>query len=364
MSSSGIPLPEAPRLLLIRLGAMGDVLHTLPALTLLRRALPEAKIAWAVEPHWAPLLRGNPALDEVIEVPLKAWRKRMFAAETRRGWQALRDGLSERNFDAAIDFQGLIKSALLARAARPGSVAGFERGAVRESLAARFYTHTFPANRRHVVDKNLALARGVCGVTDDFPAAVFLPEGERAGSLPGGDFILASPLAGWKSKQWPPERYAELAALAWRQRRLPLVLDGAPADRAYLERIAAHAPEGACPVHVSSLLELVGATRAAAAVLGVDSGPMHLAAALNKPGVALFGPTDPERNGPYGGALTVLRGPGAETSYKRDDSFSAPMFALSAAEVWRELALVLDRRPSPLEVVARNAQPRKTPGVG
>ncbi|MEZ5365343.1 MAG: lipopolysaccharide heptosyltransferase I [Bryobacterales bacterium] len=310
MSSSGIPLPEAPRLLLIRLGAMGDVLHTLPALTLLRRALPAAKIAWAVEPHWAPLLRGNPALDEVIEVPLKAWRKSMFATETRRSWRALRDGLRGRAFDAAIDFQGLIKSALLARAAKPGAVAGFERGEVREALAAKFYTHRFLANRRHVVDKNLALARGVCSVTDDFPAAVYLPDGEQAESLPGGDFILASPLAGWKSKQWPPERYAKLAALAWQQRRLPLVLDGAPADRAYLEGIADLAPEGACRVHVSSLLELVGATRAATAVLGVDSGPMHLAAALNKRGVALFGPTDPERNGPYGGTLTTLRSPG------------------------------------------------------
>ena len=355
MSSSGIPLSEAPRLLLIRLGAMGDVIHALPAATMLRRALPQAKLVWVAAPRWAPLLRGNPALDDVLEVPLDAWRKRPFAAETRRGLRALRDELRSWRFDAAIDFQGLIKSAMLGRLAGPRALAGFAQD-LREPLAGRLYTHRFPANRRHVVDRNLALVRAVCGVADDFPAAVYLPEGRRLAELPAGDFVLASPLAGWKAKQWPPERYAELAALSWRQRRIPLVLDGAPADEAYLNDIADRAPRGACRVHLSSLLELVGATRAARAVLGVDSGPLHLAAALGKPGVALFGPTDPERNGPYGDSFVTLRAPRAETTYKRGDRFSESMQQIGAEAVWEALAGVLDARRRPLAVVARGSE--------
>ena len=345
MSSSGIPLPEAPRLLLIRLGALGDVIHTLPAAALLRRALPRADITWAVEPRWAPLLAGNPALDRVLEVPLKTWRKQPFSAKTVRALRTLRDDLRIRRFDASIDFQGLLKSAVLGWAAKPAATVGFERGALREPWAARFYTQQFAPYRRHVVDKNLALARAVAGVSAESPVEWFLPPGERSPDLPAGDFLLASPLAGWKAKQWPTERYAELAVLSWRERGLPVVLDCAPSDELGLREIVGQAPAGACRLHVSSLTQLIGATRCARVVLGVDSGPLHLAAALGKPGVALFGPTDPERNGPYASSFVTLRRSNAETTYKRQDRYSDSMSALSAYEVWAELAAVLDGQP-------------------
>ena len=345
MSSSGIPLPKAPRLLLIRLGAMGDVIHTLPAAALLRQVLPEADISWAVEPRWAPLLEGNPAIDRVIETRLKAWRKQMLSPETLRELRSLRAELRAQGFDAAIDFQGLIKSAALGRMAKPVELLGFERALLRERLAGWFYTRQFSANQQHVVDKNLALARAVAGVADEQPVEASLPAGERSAGLPEGPFLLASPCAGWKAKQWPPERYAELAALAWAEHQLPIVLDGAAADEVYLRDIARRAPPGSCCVHLSSLRELIGATRAARAVVGLDSGPLHLAAALGKPGVALFGPTDPARNGPYGGSFTVLRTPGAQTSYSRRNELSDSMAALSAERVWSELSSILDSRP-------------------
>ena len=355
MSSSGIPLPEAPRVLLIRLGAMGDVIHTLPALALLRRSLPKAEIAWAVEPRWAPLLEGNPAIDYVLEVPLGDWRKRLFAVDTLRAFRTLRDDLLSRDFDLTIDFQGLLKSAILGRVAKPAHAAGFDKTELRESLASWFYTEQFSANRQHVVDKNLALARAATGAGDEPPPQAFLPPGERSPGLPAGDFLLASPLAGWKSKQWLPEHYADLAELAWEERRLPLVLDGAPQDEPHLAEIADQAPKGACHVHLSSLAQLIGATRAARAVIGLDSGPMHLAAALRKPGVALFGPTDPARNGPYGGSLTVLRKPGAEITYKRQDRCAESMIRLSAREVWAALSRILDGQSRPFEVVSDGA---------
>ncbi len=332
---------------------MGDVIHALPAAATLRRALPAAHIAWAVEPRWAPLLAGNPAVDRILEVPLAAYRKQPFSGRTLRGFRALRDELRAARFDVAVDFQGLLKSAILGRVARPARCIGFETHELRERAAAWFYSEQHGANRRHVVDKNLALARAVSGAAPGEADQAVLPAGERHPELPAGDFLLASPLAGWKSKQWPPERYADLAEIAWEQRRLPLVLDGAPQDEEYLAEIARQASGDACRVHVSSLSELIGATRAARAVIGLDSGPLHLAAALGKPGVALYGPTDPARNGPYGGSLAVLRKPDAETTYKREDRYAESLATLRAEEVWAELTRILDAQPRPLQVVSR-----------
>jgi heptosyltransferase-1 len=317
--------------------------------------LPDAEITWAIEPRWAPLLNGNPAIDHVVEAPLKAWRKRLFSRKTVAALQALRDDLRSRNFDVSVDLQGLLKSAILGRVAKPALAVGFERKELRESLAAWFYTERFAVNRRHVVDRNLAFALAIAGHGEREAAEFVLPAGERSPSLPEGDFLLASPLAGWKAKQWPPERYAELAALSWEHRGLPVVLDGAPADAGYLREIADRAPSGACLVHISSLAQLIGATRAARLVLGVDSGPLHLAAALAKPGVALFGPTDPDRNGPYGSSFITLRRADAQTSYKRRRAFSPSMAALSAAEVWAELEGLFEAKAQSLEALSGGA---------
>jgi len=149
--------------------------------------------------------------------------------------------------------------------------------------------------------------------------------------LPAGRFVLASPLAGWGAKQWPLERYAELARLLRQELAVALAVNGPPQAASQLEAIA-----GAIP-HLSGLPGLIDATRRAAAVVGVDSGPLHLAAALGKPGVAIFGPTDPARNGPYGGSLEVLRDPAAATSYKRRSEPDPSMLAITPAMVFESL---------------------------
>ena len=343
------PLRDARRILIVRMGAMGDVLHALPAVALLRRRLPDAELTWAVEPAWAPLVEA--AADPIERIPLKRWRRRLFQGETRREIRETTARLRAARFDAAIDLQGLIKSAAVARLSRPGRLIGFDRTQLREPLAARLYHETIYVNRRHVVDRNLGLVRTLLEDFEPAAAEFPLPEGVRSPQLPDGPFLLAAPFAGWRSKEWPAERYAELAALAWRERRLPLVLDCAPADESAVRAIAEQAPDGACRVHVSSLPELIAATRAAAAVLGVDSGPLHLAAALDAPGVALFGPTDPDRNGPYGSSLDVLRQPGAATSYKRENRYAASMLALDVPRVWRALCEKLNAARPRLEVV-------------
>lgn len=334
--SSNDSQPKLSRVLAVRLGAMGDVIHALPAVSALARALPEAKVDWIVEPHWACLLEGNPHVGSVVPFPLKAWRKKPFSAES---WSAARRLIAElraRRYDLVVDFQGLIKSACLARLTGSPRRVGFETAALREPFAAKFYTEQISGVGTHVVDRNLSLVRRLVG--DDGGAAECpLPQGEYSESLPQRDFVLATPVAGWGSKQWPSRHYAQLAGLIHEGLRMPLVLDCAPGDLGYVQEIARSAPPQSVVVHCSTIPQLVGATRRARAVLGVDSGPLHLAAALSKPGVAVFGPTDPARNGPYGGTLTVLRATTAATTYRREANVSCAMSSIAAEQVYEEL---------------------------
>jgi heptosyltransferase-1 len=343
MSYNDTALSETPRrILIVRLGAMGDVIHALPAAGRLKHAFPAARIAWAIEPRWAPLLDGNPNLDEVIAVPAAAWRKRAARSSTWSEAAGLRRRLRAAGFDAALDFQGLIKSALLARISGAARTYGFARRELREPLARIFYSHRIDTGARHVVDKNLALAAaaGAPSGPVEFP----LPPGKPQPGLPESEFVLASPVGGWKSKQWPPQYYARLADLLHKRTGMTLVLDCAAGDRAYCEQIRRLAPPGSCRLHVSELEGLIAATRRARAVVGIDSGPLHLAAALGLGGVAIFGQTDPARNGPYGDTLTVLRAPDALTHYRREDDLSPAMASILPEQVWQALELRLASR--------------------
>jgi heptosyltransferase-1 len=287
-----------PGILIVRLGAMGDVVHALPAAASLKHNFPSAPLTWVVESAWAPLLEENPFIDRVIVLDRK---------KPGTWWNTRRELLRAR-YSVAVDFQGLLKSAFTASLARPETIFGFHPSEVRERAAAWFYSRSTLSESIHAVDRNLDLARaaGAASLLRSFP----LPPGRPEGDLPESGFILASPFAGWNSKQWPIEHYAALAIRTQEELGLPLVLNGAPGARAALQGV-----RGAL-VHVSSIAGLIDATRRAAAVVGVDSGPMHLAAALGKPGVAIFGPTDPARNGPYGGSLKLLSSPDARVQYQ------------------------------------------------
>jgi heptosyltransferase-1 len=195
----------------------------------------------------------------------------------------------------------------------------------------------------HVVDRNMELAAFAAGESAasnavmEFP----LPPGKPEGSLPDQKFILASPFAGWGSKQWPLEYWSDLAA----RLPLPLVVNGPASAASQLAEITG------AQVHLSGIEGLIDATRRATAVIGLDSGPLHLAAALGKPGVALFGPTDPARNGPYGssvhdgsihgGSIRVLRDARAITDYHRRDQPDPSMFALTPEMAAQALHAVL-----------------------
>ena len=179
-----------------------------------------------------------------------------------------------------------------------------------------------------------------------FPLPAGVPDSQvPEPQLPGGGFVLTTPMAGWGSKQWPLELFSELAAIIHRETGMTLLVDCVAADRPNVEAIVRRAPAGSCRLHVSSIEGLIAATRKARAVIGVDSGPLHLAAALQAPGVALFGPTDPARNGPYGSTFRVLRAPDAATSYKRRGEIDPSMRSIEPREVWAALEPMLRAKP-------------------
>ncbi len=314
------------RMLIVRLGAMGDIVHALPAVASLKHSFPGSVLTWVVEPRWAALLEDNPFVDRVV----------FLRREGPRGLLQTRRELRSYHYDFAVDFQGLLKSALVASAAGPERIFGFHQSQIRERAAALFYSNKTVSRSAHVVDQNLdlAAAAGAANAVRKFP----LPPGRPESPLPDGDFVLASPLAGWRAKQWPIENYQALARLLRRELRVPLVLDGPDSARPDFRSV-----DGAV-AHSSGLPGLIYATRRAAAVVGVDSGPLHVAAALAKPGVAIYGPTDPARNGPYGDSLHVLRCSQAVTTYKRGSAIDPSMARISADEVFEALRSVLGQR--------------------
>lgn len=304
------------RILVVRLGSMGDVIHALPAVASLKHSFPHSSLSWVIKPRWAPLLEGNPFVDEIIPFTRSA-----------REILATRRLLRRERFELAVDLQGLIQSALVAASAKADKIVGLARSQARESFAAMFYSSTVRTSAVHRVDRYLELvaAAGASNLLRTFP----LPPGKPEGNLPDEPFVLACPLAGWGSKQWPMQHYTELA----RRLKMPLVVNGPPSSEEVLRQIeGAHA-------HLSGLEGLIDATRRAQAIVGVDSGPVHLAAALGKPGVAIYGPTDPASHGPYGGTLQVLRSPSAVTSYKRRAADPGSMRAVSVAEVLEALEM-------------------------
>mgnify|MGYP001611425342 CR=1 FL=1 len=312
-------MPVKHRILAIRLSAMGDIIHALPAVASLKHSFPHSHISWIVSRKWAPLLEGNPFLDEVIPFD-RTSLKSLFFVQGR---------LRREKFDFVVDFQGLIQTALIAFVSRTEKVYGFHPSELRERAAGLFYSHQVRTAAAHVVEKNLELAAavGASNLLRTFP----IPAGAAEGVLPEGAFILASPLAGWAAKQWPLEYYGILAGLLKRRHGVTLVFNGPPGAVETLAKV----PDVA--VHVSGLPGLIHATRQALGVVGVDSGPLHLAAALRKPGVAIFGPTDPARNGPYGETFEVLRAPGAATTYKRNAEVVSSMRAIQPEEVYEAL---------------------------
>ena len=314
--------------LAVRLGAMGDIIHTLPAIASLKQSFPTRPITWVVARKWVQLLEGNPYIDRVL--PFDRRSLASFSAV----WRELR----RLRPQTAIDFQGLIQSALIGRAASSGEFIGLDKSIVREKLAAWFYTRAVKAAGPHRVERNLQLA-GQAGA-QLLTTQAWIPPGKPEGELPAGPFVLASPFAGWVSKQWPIEYY-ELLARDLERAGLSLVVSVPHSRAAELQ------PLGRLKVHLSGIPGLIDATRRAVAVVGVDSGPLHLAAALGKPGVAIYGPTDPAQTGPFESRMSVLRTESVMTTYQRATEIHPSMRQITAAQVSAALFASLAKAEMP-----------------
>jgi lipopolysaccharide heptosyltransferase I len=305
-------------ILIVRLGALGDIVHTIPAAAALRAALPEARIDWLVEAKHRAVLDLVMGIDRVVALEgrsLTAW-----ADVVRRE--------REVAYDIALDFQGLMKSAVLARASGAARVAGFSVWHLREKGARPFYSETEGTDgddRGHVIRKNLRLLRvvGIDAAEVEFPLRAVASDARDEVVAESGarKFALLNPGAAWPNKRWPPSQFGEVAAFLREVRELSSVVLWGPGEEELAQSVVDASGGAARLAPPTAIADLVALSREAALVVSGDTGPLHIAAAVGTPVVAVFGPTDPKRNGPWSASdVTVSRFESCACHYDRQCS--------------------------------------------
>lgn len=299
-------------ILFIKTSSLGDVIHHMPAVTEAHKARPEARFAWLVEEALAPLVRLHPAVAEVIPVAWRRWRKLLYAPATLTEIASSLRAIRARHYDEIVDSQGLLRSAVIARMAH-GRRHGYDRASIREPLAAAFYDVRYRVSRDlHAVTRNRTLSGLALGYTPQGAPDFGLDRARFA--VPGERYAVLLHATARASKQWPEENWIALGqALA--VRGLDLVLPWGTADeQARSNRIAAALPRARVPER-QPLDDVARLIAAAEFVIGVDTGLLHLAAALGVPLVAIFSGSKPGLTGPIGsGPLAVLGAEGAPPS--------------------------------------------------
>jgi heptosyltransferase-1 len=281
-------------ILIVRLGALGDLIHAIPAAAALRKAFPGAGIDWLVDAKHRAIVDLVTSIDRAIALE----------SPTLAGWTMALRALRRTSYDVAIDLQGLMKSAVLARASGAARVVGFSIWHLREKIARPFYSDAHDAEGGHVIRKNLRLLHAL-GVDDDeirFPLADVPSQAleELRRRIPADrGFALINAGAAWPNKRWPAERFGELATFLREACGLtPVVLWG-PGEEPLADGVIAASSNAAIAAPATGVADLVALARASALLVSGDTGPLHIATAVGTPTVSLFGPTDPDRNGPY-----------------------------------------------------------------
>ena len=288
------------RILIVRLSALGDLVHTLPVIGALKRSFPDAQIDWLVDERFRELVELVPVINAPVIWPRRGPRRWLKLSRVIRR-------LRRARYDVAVDVQGLIKSAAAARMSGASRVIGFERAYLREPIAHRFYTEEAPVNvPEHVIEKNLQLAAYLGGITKAWEFPILIQSSEvvadtrrKLGLSDAARFVVLNPGAAWDSKCWDAARFGKLAARLFADRELRSVVTWGPSD---VERatVAVAASDGAAILAPpTGIADFVAYARAASVVVGGDTGPVHLAAAVGAPVVGIYGPTDPKRNGPW-----------------------------------------------------------------
>jgi heptosyltransferase-1 len=357
---------------------MGDILHALPAVTALRQAHPKWVIDWVVEPRWQALLTAEqsaeklenrcpaqPLIDHLYFALTKKWRKAPFSRQTLHEIRALRAALRGREYDAVIDLQGAIRSAVVARLA--GGRRRIGEAEPRERAARWLYSERVATRGAHVIEQDLELASAIAG--DELaPAAPWLPVDPAAEAwadtiLPPAanqqgpprtglrqwsgnqPVVLINPGAGWGAKRWPAERYAAVAQ-GLVERGCRVLVNAGPGEEPLAEVIVHGTGCAATPL-ACTLAQLVALTRRVSLAVAGDTGPLHLACALGRPVVGVYGPTDPSRNGPFGTQFEVLRSPQSRRDHSRHKAPEAGLLTIQPKEVLRAAERLLYPEAAP-----------------
>jgi heptosyltransferase-1 len=341
------------RLLVVRLGAMGDILHALPAVAALRRAHPAWQIGWVVDPRWQALLKAGvreqgsgvsesrgpqmPLVDRLHFAATRDWKRHPLGLQTRSQLAALRRELREARYNTVLDLQGAIRSAAIARLS--GCLRRIGEAKPREWPAQWLYTEPIATRGAHVIEQDVELAAAVAGdplavVPPPLPVdteaenwcdAWLAAHAESSGVKP---LAFLAPGAGWGAKRWPPERYAAVAK-GLIARGFQVLVNAPTGEESLAAPIAA---AGAAPV-TATLPQLIALTRRIALSIAGDTGPLHLACALGRPVVGVYGPTDPSRNGPFGTRARVLRSPVSPRDYSHRDAPDPGLLTISPEDV-------------------------------
>jgi len=333
------------RLLVVRLGAMGDILHALPAVTALRQAHPGWVIDWVVEPRWRGLLaaagaesRGTamPVVDRLHFARTKLWRTKALSPNTLGAINDLRHQLGSGNYDAVIDLQGSVRSSVVARMSGSRRIIG--ESEPRERAARWLFTERVVTHGAHVIEQDIELAAQVAGDPLIYvqPLLPVDPAAEAwCDSLLASSGIrpvaLINPGAGWGAKRWPVEEFAKVAR-GLSQHGFRVLVNAGPGEEQMADVIVKGTAGAAIPLAMS-LDQLVALTRRIALCVAGDTGPLHLACALGKPVVGIYGPTDPSRNGPYGASFRVLRSPQSRRDHSRKPEPEAGLLTITPQEV-------------------------------
>ena len=284
------------KILIVKLSSIGDIVHTLPALAAIRRALPKAEIGWAVGRGTAEILRGNKLLDNLIEIDTRT---------ISGGSRQLRE-LRRYEFDVALDFQGLLKSATIAKLAKAKRRYGFAKQNLREPASRFLLTDTVEVEQNlHIIVKNLKLAEQALQISvpqNDFEFPIFTDESHRAEAAEiieqaGENFAILNPAGGWVTKLWHTEKFGVLADHLWKENGLTSVITTAPFELELAEKVLENSKSGTVLLAQPSLKGFYKLAQQAKIYIGGDTAPTHLAVAANAPVVGIFGPTEWWRNG-------------------------------------------------------------------
>lgn len=314
----------------VRLGSLGDIVHTFPAVAGLRDSFPAAEIVWLTHPRWVELVVCSGLATEIWPVD----------SRDLPSVRQIITKLRARRWDAAIDYQGLWKAAFLPFFGGVARRIGFSSATVREFGVPMLYTDRVACSTTHIADQNgeltlrtgakTAVGRVALQVTDAETTQV-RSDLQKAGL---SKYVVLSPGGGWRSKCWPAERFGALCQRILGELCLPCVINYGPGEEALVRLVQAASGEVKPISYDGELGQLRALLRDAQCIVGGDTGPLHLAVALGTPAVALFGPTDPARNGPYPAGDIVLRSPKAITTYGRSEMTDPSLLELSVEIVF------------------------------